>query len=101
VHRDETGSIELSQKHFILDLLKRFGMSDAKPLSIPMQQNELKDLCKDGKRSSYQQLIRCLLFLSLCTRPDITFVVTFLSQFNHCHTEAHKESTLTVTLRFA
>lgn len=37
----------------------------------------------------YQELIGCLLYLSTNTRPDIAYVVSFLSQFNSKHTKFH------------
>ncbi|GBP47094.1 Copia protein [Eumeta japonica] len=37
----------------------------------------------------YQQLIGSLMYLAVQTRPDISFSVSFLSQFNKCHTNVH------------
>ncbi|KAK2577722.1 hypothetical protein KPH14_012684, partial [Odynerus spinipes] len=37
----------------------------------------------------YQQLIGSLNFLAVCTRPDITYTVNYLSRFNNCHEEEH------------
>ncbi len=39
----------------------------------------------------YQQLIGSLLYLSTNTRPDISYAVSFLSQFNCCYTSTHWE----------
>lgn len=37
----------------------------------------------------YQELIGSLMYLSVSTRPDISFAISFLSQFNLHHTNEH------------
>lgn len=37
----------------------------------------------------YQQLIGSIMYLAVYTRPDISFSVSFLSQFNNIHTKDH------------
>lgn len=82
----KNGVIELSQKKFVVALLKRFELEDAKPCKTPMRTNANKKLCKKTKikpetRLSlkkgmpYRQLIGGLLYLQGGTRPDISYAV--------------------------
>ena len=34
-------------------------------------------------------MIGALLYLVICTRPDLAFVISFLSQFSSCPSESH------------
>ena len=38
----------------------------------------------------YRELIGALMYLAVSTRPDIFYVVSYLSQFNSCHDESHR-----------
>jgi hypothetical protein len=63
----------ISQMKYTQDLLKRFGMKDAKPAKTPMGTDRYLDLYKGGKsvdQKTYRSMIGSLLYL--CTRrPDI------------------------------
>lgn len=93
---DKDGNkIQLDQEHYINHLLERFNMSECKPVGTPMDKNACFDetdtnICR--KNLPYQQLLGSLMYLSVLTRPDITFAVNFLSQFNNCYTESHWKS---------
>jgi hypothetical protein len=77
--------IFLSQGKYTVDILRRFGMLDCKPMSTPMVSN-LKKLHESDSGSDlvdpslYRQLIGSLMYL-IHTRPDICFDVSALSQF--------------------
>lgn len=66
-------------------MLDRFKMTDCNPVSTPMETG-LK-LCKQSdkvplhEQHLYQQMIGCLEYAALATRPDITFAVHTLAQF--------------------
>jgi hypothetical protein len=81
----------LSQQRYILDLLKRTKMTDAKPVSTPMASSTTLSAF-DGEPFSDQTLFRstvgALQYLAL-TRPDIAFSVNKLSQFMHKPTTLH------------
>ncbi|KAK9732045.1 hypothetical protein QE152_g13126 [Popillia japonica] len=60
-------------------------MLDCKPISTPMEpalnitiENEDK-----GLETIHRQLIGCLLYATMCSRPDICYAVTYLSRFQH------------------
>lgn len=82
--------ITLDQTDYIKSVLKRFQMEDCKPVSTPMEVG-LK-LHKEEKKTEnleYRNLIGCLMYIAVCTRPDIAHSVSFLSQFNDCYSDAH------------
>jgi hypothetical protein len=75
----------LSQQRYILDLLRKSNMSDAKPVKSPISiAHTLSLLSGDplNDPSSYRSLVGALQYLSL-TRPDISFAVNKVSQFMH------------------
>lgn len=74
--------------------MNRFGMQDSKAVSIPLDLS--KKLTKPENTSKeemdsypYREIIGSLMYLSNGTRPDITFAVNFLSQFNTCYSQDH------------
>jgi hypothetical protein len=80
--------IEVTQERYIEKLLKRFGLQDAKPLQYPCDQNTkliIFDTEKPGElmtnRTVYRELIGSLMYLMVCTRPDIAFIVSVLARF--------------------
>jgi len=85
VVRDRSkGEIKLTQKRFCLETLERFGMKDAKPVNSPVNPSvklEPAESCEYDV--PYQRAIGSLMYLAVCTRPDIAFAVNHLSQFNN------------------
>ena len=86
--------ISIYQSGYIRDVLDRFRMSDSKPVATPMDPGT--KLEKDEGESSpneeelpYRELIGSLMYLAVCTRPDIAFAVSYLSQFNSCYNKSH------------
>lgn len=83
-------SVTLSQENYINTLLRKFNMTDCKAVDTPMESKlSVKDKQNINNQVPYQRLIGSLMYLSVLTRPDITYAVSYLSQFNHCHTKAH------------
>lgn len=92
IERDmEKGTLRLHQEEYLDSVLKRFNMQDCYGKSIPLdEKSKMFDLEKVYQgRFEYQQLIGSLLYLSTNTRPDISYTVSFLSQFNCCYTSTH------------
>jgi len=86
--------IFLNQRKYILDLLTETGMTGCKAAEAPMDPNvKLKSAAKDEitYRERYQRLAGRLIYLSH-TRPDITFVVSVISQFMHAPRPTHFEA---------
>jgi hypothetical protein len=91
IHRDEKGTgISLGQKAFITTILKRFHMQDAQGVTTPMDPNVKLDLADDrGEKEldkenvkHYQAIVGSLMHAALAMRPDISYAVDALCQYN-------------------
>ena len=81
--------ITLDQSNYIRNVLDRFSMQDSKPARTPLvtvTQLE-KGVCDTS--FPYQSLVGCLMYIRVCTRPDIIHAVSLLSRFNTCYGEVH------------
>lgn len=83
--------IFISQQKYAAEILKAFGMIDAKPVGTPMEVNaklsmEDSSVLVDIKK--YRKLVGSLIFLCN-TRPDICFAVGVISRFSNQPREAH------------
>ena len=85
------GTLILQQEDYINVILDKFNMQNCKGAATPMEFRLKMENCKADKsvKVPYQELMGCLLYLSTNTRPDIAFVVSFLSQFNTSYTDVH------------
>jgi hypothetical protein len=73
----------ISQTKYIQDILKKFGMMNAKPIKTPMGTNEHLDLDTGGKsvdQKVYRSIIGSLLYLC-ASRPDIMLFVCMCARF--------------------
>ncbi|CAH2109146.1 unnamed protein product [Euphydryas editha] len=84
------GSVTLSQEHYIDNLLHKFSLTDCKTFDTPMEHKLNVNTGQNvNNKVPFQQLIGSLMYLSVLTRPDITYSVSYLSQYNNCHTDEH------------
>ena len=83
-------SMLINQKQYIIQMVERFGMECSKPSDIPIQPNhkltlKLEDeppkLQEPVDLTRYRQLIGSLIYLTTCTRPDISYSVGLLARF--------------------
>jgi hypothetical protein len=84
----------LSQQQYILDLLQKSNMSEAKPFKTPMSTAHALSLLSGDPLPDpfpYRSLVGALQYLSL-TRPDISFAVNKVSQFMHRPTSLHLQA---------
>ena len=83
--------ILLNQQLYIEKILEKFNMSTCKSMNTPMVEyvhnNEKLEDFTDN--TLYRQAIGSLLFLSSCTRPDITYAVSFLSRYVEMPKQSH------------
>jgi hypothetical protein len=81
----------LSQTKYIQDILKKFGMKDAKPAKTPMRTDGHLDLNAGGKsvnQKVYRSMIGSLLYLC-ASRPDIILSVCKCARFQSDPKECH------------
>jgi len=94
-----TRSIFLSQHALIDQVVEKFGLKDAHPVSIPMDPS-LKlsrnveppantDELRRIQAIPYRALVGSLMYLAMGTRPDIAFAVQQLSQYLDCYGLTH------------
>ena len=84
--------ISIFQRKYVLDLLTETSMLGCKPSDTPIKARKRTE--SDEKlvyRERYQWLVGRLIYLS-CTRPDIAFAVSVVSQYMHSLKESHLEA---------
>lgn len=93
IHDIKTKSIFIHQASYMKRILERFNMINSKAKSVPadlgMNLSSTSDSDIDMRDIPYRQTIGSLKFLSNVTRPDITFIVNFLSRFVACFDRQH------------
>ncbi|GAQ93206.1 hypothetical protein KFL_013600010, partial [Klebsormidium nitens] len=98
--RDREGrTLKLTQKKLTGELLGWHGLAGARARSVPLGAGQ--KLAREGKpldtaRFPYSELIGSLLYLSVCTRPDIAQAVGALARYTSALKEAHWKAALGV-----
>jgi hypothetical protein len=81
----------ISQKKYIQDILKKFGMKDGKPIKTPMATNGHLDIDTGGKsvdQKVYRSMLGSLPYLC-ASRPDIMLSVCMCARFQANPKEVH------------
>lgn len=75
--------IMLDQSSYIKTILKKFNMEDCNSLNTPLETKiDYKALNSDDKFDApCRNLVGCLMYLMVCTRPDLSFAINVLSRF--------------------
>lgn len=98
VERDRNkGTISLGQNRYVENILKRMQLEGADVHSAPTPLDNAEHLLEAStdpneklhSPSEYATAIGMLMYAAICTRPDISFAVQTLSQFNQKPTETH------------
>ena len=88
----------LSQKSYCIDLLRSWNLSNCTPASTPMTTKlyqlepaptSLPHISDDDIKPLFQKLVGSLIYLAICTRPDISYAAMSLGQYNANPTRAH------------
>jgi len=94
IGRDQVGgTLKVSQHKYILSLVERHGLGNTHPVVLPIGVRAL--LTKEGVTldeagtTHYQELLRGLLYVAQCTRPDISFAVGNLARHASAPTQTH------------
>ncbi|XP_049932797.1 uncharacterized mitochondrial protein AtMg00810-like [Nymphaea colorata] len=86
--------LTLTQQKYTLDLLKKSGMSDCKPVGTPSVLNQRLS-AQDGELyedpTQYRSIVGALQYLTF-TRPDIIYAVNQVSQFMHAPRDTHMDA---------
>lgn len=79
----EENKITLDQSAYIRIILNKFNMADCKPISTPLESKlNYEELNSDEKVDApCRNLVGCLMYVMLCTRPDLSTSVNILSRY--------------------
>ena len=83
-------TISLTQQRYSEEILERFEMGNVKPARTPMDEHKQlmigSDLSKEDLRgidqTHYLQAVGSLMYLMVCTRPDLAYPVGVISRFS-------------------
>jgi hypothetical protein len=85
-------SLTISQSDYVNEILERFGMEDAKGKQTPMEVGcDLRKRQETEAKTNkpYRELMGALMYLAICTRPDISQALGVLSRHLENPTDAH------------
>ena len=81
--------LQLNQRKYVETILQRFNMQECKPIKVPIHVgvNLYLDQCpntqeeEEMSRVPYESVVGILMYVMVCTKPDIAHVVGFLSRY--------------------
>jgi hypothetical protein len=97
----KAGTASITQRRYIEDLARQYGVYDLPPLSLPLSPRERfsKAQCPSTEEEKthmktfpYLALVGALLFICCQTRPDVAYAVCTLSRFSANPGAAHWEA---------
>ena len=74
--------IMMKQTSYMRTILKKFNMENCKPVSTPFEEMSNDSNSKSISTTLYKCAVGSLIYCMICTRPDLSWVVTKLSQYN-------------------
>ena len=85
IQNQEGEKIWIGQPAYAESILQKFGMENAKPVSTPVDTGtkliKSTDESEGVDQTLYQSAVGSLLYLSIGTRPDITYAVSNVAKF--------------------
>ena len=94
----------MSQKRYFEKVLKKFGLENCKPRKSPCDEGLDKEPDNSPPLSDpklYREIVGSLIYAMTATRPDLSYVVTKLSQKNVSSVNARYECSKRSTAIFA
>lgn len=81
----QENKIELSQSAYINTVLKKFGMENCNPVSTPLPTKLNYEALNSDEyyNAPCRNVIGCLMYIMLCTRPDLSIAVGILSRYSN------------------
>lgn len=74
--------MEISQKRYIKGILKRFNFENCNPISTPIDPKLTVNISNnENNKEPVRELVGCLMYLMLGSRPDISFSVNYYSRY--------------------
>ena len=87
-----TGSIKISQRQYIMKILRRFNMENSTPSPTPLP-SSLTFMPNDNDSfedpTKYRAAIGSLMFAAIASRPDIAYATNLMAQFSKCPGQKH------------
>ena len=89
-HLDD-GSFAINQEHYIDRILEKFKMADCNGISTPVESSceQSEDESDFLTKEPYREAVGSLNYLAVCTRPDIAYAVSLVSQVLDKPTKKH------------
>ncbi|MCO5597880.1 hypothetical protein L7F22_051965 [Adiantum nelumboides] len=83
------GGVWLSQKKYGLNMLMKYGMTDCKPISTPLDQNlnlriDEEEVLDDA--TLYRRIVGSLIYMTI-SRPDLSYVVGLVHRYRYMATQ--------------
>lgn len=92
IKRDlQRSRLEISQVGYTEKILKRFGMAESKPVGTPLDPNVKWTKANADELTSqpFKELLGCVQYLAITSRPDICAAVSALSKHQASPSDAH------------
>lgn len=91
IERDyERKVLKIHQKSYVEKVLQKFKMQDCNTVSTPCEMNLKLEKTEDYLCSKpYRELIGCIIYLVVCTRPDLSYTVNYFSRFQNNASDEH------------
>jgi hypothetical protein len=93
--------IHISQSSYIRKLVEKYGLQMSHPKATPMPSTLSLEPLEEGEdltQQPFRGLVGELLYISVCTRPDISFAVATLSKFLDKAGDSHWNAAIQVLL---
>ena len=85
IQNPQMGEVWIGQEAYAQRVLQKFGMENAKPIHTPVDASsrlvKMTEDCENVDQVQFQSAVGSLLYLSIMTRPDITYAVSNVAKF--------------------